>query len=84
MTTTTITIAKAMPPAAAPPAMIGISSFESKTSRYTDLCNIIISHAIHQHNFLSHNVFRSTMTKQQKKYSYIPNLRTKEARFYVK
>lgn len=83
MTTTTITIAKAMPPAAAPPAMIGISSFESKTSRYTYLCNIFFFTCDTSTQFLLHNVFRSTMTKQQK-YSYIPNLRTIEARFYVK
>lgn len=46
MTTVMIAIAKAIPPAAALPAMIGKSFFESKTSRY-----------IYTHNYKFHILF---------------------------
>lgn len=62
MTTTMITIAKAIPPAAAPPAMIGKSSLDSKISRFTYL-NIQHSFSFvlyHQHKLIfEHNVLKN-------------------------
>lgn len=62
MTTTMIAIAKAIPPAAAPPAMIGKSSFESKIGRFTYLY-ITLSFSLVLHH--QHKIFFQTMSSEK-------------------